>query len=832
MSDERIFAPRGWWRKKFAPTTVVLMGIVLGQAVLYGPSLVGLKILLPLDILAVPGVYLPKTPETERAEIKNVELSDLLCLSEPARRFAASEIKTGRLPSWAPYQFAGAPVISPRFSPFFALECCTECPVILAWAQMLMAIVAGLGAYAFCRRMLAVGFWPATIAAWCYPLTGFFILWQGFATGLAVYWLPWILLTADKTARCTSPRAPVWLALATCLVLISGHLDVGSQVVLASGLYGLWCLLDAWRNEWFGRQARRAATGLAAGWALGFLLAAPYILPALDYSRTGARMAHRSAGQEERPPVGLAALPQIVLPHMYGAMTGNTFRLVEDSQSESSAAAYAGVLATLLVAPLAWCSRRHRAINIFLTCFAFFGLSWCLNVPGFVHLLRLPGLNMMSHNRLVFMTAFAILAMAAIGLDVLLQGPLRWRPWVWLPAAVLAGLCAWCVYRAAVLPDPIETGIKQAIAQGRQVRWVRDMDGLERVQAWFTQYYATAAIWCGIGIVGWCLLWSRRRWQSKLLPAIGVLLLGDLLWFAHGRNVQCDPALYFPPIPVLEQVARSPSGRVIGYNCLPASLAAMCGLRDVRGYDGVDPARMVALLDVGADPTSPRTDYALTQQMAPRATLTPEGDLRLSPVLDMLGVRYVIYRGSPPSGTRPAFQGNDYWVRANPAALSRAFVPRRVEVVTDDATRLEKLASPEFNPRETAYVESLVTLPDLCVGTAEVMSETPVRISLSVSMETPGLVVLADSWDKGWRSYVNGRSAPILRTNHALRGVVVPAGPGTLEFRYKPVSFVWGLALSGAAAIVVIVWLGVVAWARREAMTPSSKQPNARALLV
>ena len=30
---------------------------------------------------------------------------------------------------------------------------------------------------------------------------------------------------------------------------------------------------------------------------------------------------------------------------------------------ESSAAAYAGVLATLLVAPLAWCSRRHRSIN-------------------------------------------------------------------------------------------------------------------------------------------------------------------------------------------------------------------------------------------------------------------------------------------------------------------------------------------------------------------------------------------------------------------------------------------------------------------------------------
>jgi uncharacterized membrane protein YfhO len=76
-------------------------------------------------------------------------------------------------------------------------------------------------------------------------------------------------------------------------------------------------------------------------------------------------------------------------------------------------------------------------------------------------------------------------------------------------------------------------------------------------------------------------------------------------------------------------------------------------------------------------------------------------------------------------------------------------------------------------------------------------------------METPGLVVLADLWDKGWQATLNGQRVPILRTNHAIRGVVVPAGAGMLEFRYAPASFAWGLWLAGLAAVALLAWLGI-----------------------
>lgn len=790
---------------------MVLAGIIVWQAVLYGPSLIGQKILLPLDILSSQNIYLPQTPEVTRIQPHNLILSDLVFLFEPERRFAVSELHAGRLPMWAPYHFAGAPFIWPKFSPLLVLQCCSASPVIVAWAQLFAAIVAGTGMYLFCRRVLGLSFWPATIAGWCYPLTAFFVLSQGFTLVLSLYWLPWILFAVNATVRRRHALAPVGLSLVTGFTLTSGQLDVAAQVLLVSGCFAVWCWLDEYRGQWFARGARRALMLLAFGWLLGFLLATPYTLPVLEYAQNGARSTRRSAGNEERPPVGLPALPQVVVPTMYGSSEHGSLPVFPEHQpnlQESSAATYTGLVATLFVAPLAFCSRRHRSINLFLVALGGLGLCWCLNVPGMVQVLRLPILNMMSHNRLVFATSFAILALAAIGLEVLVRREVRWRWWCWLPLVVLVGLVGWRGYRAVELPEPIKSELGTGIAQGKQTKWVHDAAGVREVQQWYARSAAVVATLAGAGVAGWLMLW-RRKSPPWLVPALGIVLLGDLLWFGYGRYAQCDPALYYPRIPVLEQLAKAPPGRIVGYSCLPALLPAMHGLNDIRGYDPIVPERLLEVTKIASDPRSTVYSYGLMQWLTPMAMPTPEGGIRLPPVFDMLNVRYVIFRGQPNAGDRPLFQGGDYWVLENRSALPRAFVPQRVEVVTDDKVRLGKLAASDFDPRAVAYVESQTKLPAACRGTAEIVEEIPTRVKLAVHMETPGLVVLADVWDRGWQAFLNGNNVPVLRVNHALRGVVAPVGNATLEFRYEPASFAWGVRLAGLSVLVMLAWVWV-----------------------
>jgi len=276
--------------------------------------------------------------------------------------------------------------------------------------------------------------------------------------------------------------------------------------------------------------------------------------------------------------------------------------------------------------------------------------------------------------------------------------------------------------------------------------------------------------------------------------------LGDLLWFSHGRNYQCNPALYYPEIPALRDLARAPSGRVIGYNCFPANLAGVMGLSDVRGYDGVDPSRWLSLLVITADARSYAPASGIIQWLLPRLEITTNSSAQLSPILDMLGVQYVIFRGSPPENIRPVFQSTDYWVLENRSALPRTFVPRRVEAVSNDNEELGKLALPDFNPREVAYVDTPVDLPPECRGVVRIEDEIPTRIVVATKMETRGLLVLADRWDPGWRAFLNGKPVPILRTNHALRGAVLPAGSATVEFRYASATVCVRLLARGRGA--------------------------------
>ena len=149
-------------------------------------------------------------------------------------------------------------------------------------------------------------------------------------------------------------------------------------------------------------------------------------------------------------------------------------------------------------------------------------------------------------------------------------------------------------------------------------------------------------------------------------------------------------------------------------------------------------------------------------------------------------------------------------VFVNSNALPRVFIPQSVQTVTNDESELIALTSPQFNPARIAFIEIPVALPADIRGTAHIASETPTRITISAQMETPGLVVLADRWDNGWRACYNGKPVPILRANYAIRGVIVPAGAGTLEFVYRPASFILGLWLAGFAALGLIGWLAII----------------------
>ena len=208
-------------------------------------------------------VYLPQTPGFAKLVpnfvAKNYILSDPILQLEPPNSLTAREVRSGRVPLWESNQYAGVPYRWPRFSPFFALRYVFTSPVAIAWRQLFLAtVVAGLGQYLFFRHVLLVRFWPAALAAWCHPLTGFFVFWQSYLAQFSIVWLPWMLLAVEMTL-CRSPWrwGPV-LALLTGLNTIGGQPDLAGQILLASGIYAVGRFVHLYWRRWFDWQALRA----------------------------------------------------------------------------------------------------------------------------------------------------------------------------------------------------------------------------------------------------------------------------------------------------------------------------------------------------------------------------------------------------------------------------------------------------------------------------------------------------------------------------------------------------------------------------------------------
>ncbi len=93
--------------------------------------------------------------------------------------------------------------------------------------------------------------------------------------------------------------------------------------------------------------------------------------------------------------------------------------------------------------------------------------------------------------------------------------------------------------------------------------------------------------------------------------------------------------------------------------------------------------------------------------------------------------------------------------------------------------------------------------------TVAVRYPTPERAELDVTLDRPGVVVLADAHYPGWTLTVDDKPATILRTNRMMRGAAVEAGSHRLVYEYRPRSFAIGkvVTLVGFAGLFVcLLW--------------------------
>lgn len=180
-----------------------------------------------------------------------------------------------------------------------------------------------------------------------------------------------------------------------------------------------------------------------------------------------------------------------------------------------------------------------------------------------------------------------------------------------------------------------------------------------------------------------------------------------------------------------------------------------------------------------------------------------------NPVLwQLMNVKYIITnRPDTTAFLGLAYDGPDRKVYVNRLVYPRAFFVSKLEVA-DARTILDRIAGAAFNPRSVAYVledPGLTLDPLLPTNKVEITHLGIQDLSLSVTAGGRNLLFLSETWyPEGWKAYVDGEEAPILRLNYLFRGIVVPPGEHTITMRFEPRGFAVGKQLSLWSNLLVL----------------------------
>ncbi|MBO0950923.1 YfhO family protein [Fibrella forsythiae] len=185
-------------------------------------------------------------------------------------------------------------------------------------------------------------------------------------------------------------------------------------------------------------------------------------------------------------------------------------------------------------------------------------------------------------------------------------------------------------------------------------------------------------------------------------------------------------------------------------------------------------------------------------------------------ILNMLNVKYVI---APPVDSTGRPSGNPA-AQQNPNALGNAWFVQSVQQVADADAEMAALKT--LNAQQTAVVDKrfadqLKGLPGTLApaGSIQLTAYSPDKLSYQSDSPTEQVAVFSEVYYRGnddWKAYVDGKETPHFRADYILRGMRVPAGKHTIEFRFDPPVVALGNSLDLIANILLISLVGAGLW--------------------
>jgi hypothetical protein len=321
---------------------------------------------------------------------------------------------------------------------------------------------------------------------------------------------------------------------------------------------------------------------------------------------------------------------------------------------------------------------------------------------------------------------------------------------------------------------------------------------------------------------GTLFLWNLKKIKTnQLIAIIGVLILVDL-WAVDKRYLNNDNFVSkreaknpFPEMPVDKAILQD---KDLNYRVLPIQGDPFQDARtsyyhkNIGGYSAAKLRRYQEIIEHQIVPEMQKMVQGL------QSGTQPDSVFMELPVINMLNTRYIIYDlNSTPLGNPEAF-GNAWFV-AGYREVKNA--DEEIEVLN----QLDPKSEAVIDKRFTGFVQGKKFQKDES-GSIVLTEYQPNYLKYAAKAASEQLAVFSEIYyDKGWKAFVDGKEVPHFRVNYILRGMVLPAGEHTVEFKFHPKSYYTGNKISLASSLLLLLAIAGFAFGEYRKKTRKGSSP-------
>jgi len=827
-------------------------------------------------------------------EGKVLNQSDITQYKEMARQSFEYKEKYGRFPLWIESAFAGMPAYTIAIDGAGAINIGYLGTVMfLGLPQPICFFFLACVCFYILMAVFRVNPWIATLAALAYAYSSYdpVIIATGHVTKMwAIAWAPGVVAAFLLLLKRHYWWGTALLAFFFAMQLSTQHLQIVYYTGICMALLALFYVIDAYRNGKIKETAFALGLAVLAG-AIGFGTSVGSTLPDEEYAREtmrgGRTELSKTNAQESKNGLsydyafmwsyGIGETMTLAVPDAAGGGDLNTPEIGDNSKFADRAMQDLGISEdqALNIANYAvyWGPQPSTsgpvylgAVICFLTIFSLVLLKgwakWALLAAFILGIVMAWGEHFTSINYFLFdhlpyynkfrspstalfLPQLAAPILAALGLQQLLTGGLDattlWKKFR-TTAAIAGGLIIIILgyyFAAGFKPygklNEREISVKQSLSQQKAQQLIRTGQTAEAAQGQAEaavnsafkgldedrQSMYASDMWRSIALIVLTAvllgLFVRKKIKNPLVLFVGLLLLSsyDLIAVASRylkTESYVDPGdleQNVQPTQADQQIMADPDKNFRVYDASDRGQFS----QDARASNfynslgGYSPAKLGLYQDL--------IDHQLSK-----------GNIQ---VFNMLNTRYVLEADS---------RTGQFHVAPNPGAFGPCWLVNGIHYVKNGDEEMQALDS--VNVRDSVIIQqkyaSRIPFPPVPDTTASLhlIDNVLEKIDYKFSAKTNQFAVFSEIYyDKGWDAYLDGKKADYLRVDYLLRGMPVPAGEHTIEFRFEPHSYKLGTALTSWFSLFIyglLIAAGVVEWRKRKAQAhPPAPTPAAKA---